>query len=125
MRVLCIDAHTSIPTPAELIERAALILHVRAHGYCTESGDGCRQLPGSLAANPVRPPDGPASYSSVGITADGLVTFDVLARLKGQNLPPNFTIPGKLVETDDFNDRPAPYTCVRRGGRSGNCFAYG
>jgi hypothetical protein len=116
---------TSIPTPAELTERAALILHVRARGYCTDSGDACRQLRGSPAANPAQRSDGPGSYSSVGIAADGLIAFEVLARLKGQNVPPAFTIPGKLVERDDFNDHAPPYTFVRRGGRSGNCFAYG
>ncbi|HXG55876.1 MAG TPA: hypothetical protein VNJ03_10900 [Vicinamibacterales bacterium] len=51
--------------------------------------------------------------------------FDVIDALKGQGVPKTFTIPGRLVEGDDFNDRPSPYTFVRRGGRSGNCFAYG
>jgi len=32
-------------------------------------------------------------------------------------------LPGYLVDRDDFNDRPAPYTFVRPGGRAGSCFA--
>ena len=31
-------------------------------------------------------------------------------------------LPGILVEQDDFNDHPAPYTFVRPSGRSGGCF---
>jgi hypothetical protein len=32
-------------------------------------------------------------------------------------------LPGYLVQRDDFNDKPAPYTFVRPGGRAGSCFA--
>lgn len=118
---------TSMLTPVELTQKAALILHVRARGYCTGPREECRQLPQSLAAvNPNAPAmAAPASYSSVGISPAGQITFEVIDVLKGQGLPKTFTIPGKLVEEDDFNDRTPPYTFVRQGGRSGNCFAYG
>jgi hypothetical protein len=33
------------------------------------------------------------------------------------------TLPGYLVDRDDFNDQRPPYTFVRPGGRAGSCFA--
>lgn len=115
----------SAPTPGQLVDRAALIVHLKARGYCTGSTQDCGQLPNSVVATggaQGAPP--PVSFSSVGTAADGLIDFEVLRVLKGPTLPAIIRIPGKLTGRDDFNDRPVPYTFVRRGGRSGNCFAY-
>ena len=59
------------------------------------------------------------------LAADGMIDFEVLRVLKGPDLPMIIRVPGKLTDPDDFNDQRPPYTFVRRGGRSGNCFAYG
>lgn len=116
---------SSAPTPAQLVDRAALIVHVKAAGYCTGSTQDCGQLPNSVVAEiDAEGAHPPVSFSSVGAAADGLIDFEVLRVLKGPTLPAIIRIPGKLTGRDDFNDRPVPYTFVRRGGRSGNCFAY-
>lgn len=63
--------------------------------------------------------------SSMGLAAEGLIDFQVVRVLKGPDLPAVIRVPGKLTDRDDFNDRRPPYTFVRRGGRRGNCYAYG
>ena len=120
-----IDISTA-PTPAQLVERAGLILHVRAKGYCQAAEPKCSELPNSIltGAAAVGAP-GPASWSSVGLGAKGLVEFEVVAILKGPKLTDSVNVPGTLVERDDFNDVSVPYTFVRPGGRGGNCFAFG
>jgi hypothetical protein len=117
---------TTAPTPTQLVERAALILHVRAKGYCREAEATCTELPNSFitGAGSTGAP-GPASWSSVGLGPKGLVEFEVVAVLKGPKPTESVKVPGTLVERDDFNDVTVPYTFVRPGGRGGNCFAFG
>lgn len=113
------------PTPAELVDRAALIVHVRAIGYCTGSTQACSQLPHSVVSE-VHPEGAPrpASRTTFGPVADGLIAFAVLRVMKGPSLPTVIRIPGKMTDQDDFNDEPVPYSFVRRAGRHGSCFAY-
>jgi hypothetical protein len=124
--VPCIIDVSTAPTPTQLVERAELILHVRATAYCQGADPKCAELPNSIltAAGSVGAP-GPASWSSVGLGAKGLVEFEVVAVLKGPKLTESVKVPGTLVERDDFNDVSVPYTFVRPGGRGGNCFAFG
>jgi hypothetical protein len=53
---------------------------------------------------------------------DSRVRFKLIEIIHGQRIS-NLTLPGYVVQADDFNDQPAPYTFVRPGGRSGSCFA--
>jgi hypothetical protein len=53
---------------------------------------------------------------------DSRVRFTVIETVKGQAIQ-ELVLPGYLVSTDDFNDKPAPYLFVRPGGRAGSCFA--
>jgi len=53
---------------------------------------------------------------------DSKVRFKVLESLRGE-VASDVILPGYLSDTDDFNDQPAPYAFVRRGGRAGSCFA--
>jgi hypothetical protein len=50
------------------------------------------------------------------------IRFKVLETIRGA-VGPAVILPGQLVDQDDFNDQPAPYTFVRKNGRKGNCFA--
>jgi hypothetical protein len=109
-------------TPAELVDSAAIVVHVKARGYCKP--EECSQLPTTAAPEPkAPPPSGPASMSLTGPLADGLIAFDVIDVLKGSPLAVVFAVPGKVVEQDDFNDRTVPYNFVRREGRAGSCYA--
>jgi len=49
------------------------------------------------------------------------IRFRVLEPIRG-TVGPEVILPGVLVDTDDFNDRPVPYTLVRKSG-GGSCFA--
>lgn len=51
------------------------------------------------------------------------IEFKIEQALKGENVPSSLIFKGILTDKDDFNDRPAPYNFVRRGGRSGSCYA--
>jgi len=68
-------------------------------------------------ANPPRDP----GIQTTGVP-DSRVRFKVSETIRGQSVQ-DLVLPGYLVSTDDFNDRPAPYTFVRPGGRAGSCFA--
>jgi hypothetical protein len=54
-----------------------------------------------------------------------LIEFELIEVIKGAEVPQVVRVPGSLVSSDDFNEQPVPYTFVRRGGRAGNCFAFG
>jgi hypothetical protein len=43
--------------------------------------------------------------------------------IRGEGLPEEFTLPGRLVARDDFNDHAPPYKKVRPAGRLGSCSA--
>jgi hypothetical protein len=53
---------------------------------------------------------------------DSKVRFKVIEIVRGRDLS-DLVLPGYLVDDDDFNDQPSPYTFVRPGGRGGSCFA--
>jgi hypothetical protein len=68
---------------------------------------------------------GPEAYSPL-TERPGPVTgvsFAVTERLRGTGIADRFVLPGMLVENDDFNPGPVPYTIVRRAGQRGDCFA--
>ena len=67
-----------------------------------------------------RPPSDP-SIMTTGVP-DSRVRFTVIETVKGHAIQ-ELVLPGYLVSTDDFNDKPAPYSFVRPGGRAGSCFA--
>ncbi len=50
------------------------------------------------------------------------IRFKVLETIRGA-VGSEAILPGILVDKDDFNDQPSPYTFVRPNGRKGNCFA--
>jgi hypothetical protein len=128
----------SILTPQELVEQAAAIIHVKVRGMCDEVGGPCSQLavPGAARGTakpyapgwpPVAVPSAPNLYET-GFPPRGagykLLALDVVEVLKGPPVDGRFAIRGMLVDRADYNDREPPYDFVRRGGRSGNCFAY-
>jgi hypothetical protein len=51
------------------------------------------------------------------------VSFVVTERLRGTGIADTLVLSGILVENDDFNSGPVPYTTVRRAGQRGDCFA--
>jgi hypothetical protein len=122
----CLIEAGSKLAPERLVERAAVIVHARARRYCRGAAEECRLLPRDLGAGAGAEGAGPpVSWSSVGLAPDGVIEFDVIRVLKGPALPAVVRIPGKLTQQADFNEQTAPYTSVRRGGRSGNCYAFG
>ena len=79
-----------------IVDSAAVIVLVRAIGY-EESQRG---------------------------TSDGLmVRFEVIERLRGDDSGSRISVPGRLVENDDYNHGSVPYTNVRPAGNRGSCFA--
>jgi len=52
------------------------------------------------------------------------VRFQPVEVLKGAPVGFDLTFEGVLTDRDDRNDLPVPYTMVRPGGRSGNCYAF-
>ena len=54
---------------------------------------------------------------------ESTIEFKVEETIWGAEVPSTIVLHGYLTETDDFNDVPLPYRFVRRGGRSGSCFA--
>ena len=89
-------------SPASLVERAALIVHVRAEA----------ELPTSVLTD-----------NQAGLNRS--VRFTVLRTVKGSTSLTEMVFNGRLEDRDDFNDHQVPYSFVRRGGRGGNCFALG
>ena len=85
--------------PGELVRRADVIVRVRAVDQVT-----------SPASSPLERP-----FTTV--------RFLILEQLKGDAPLFDLAVRGSLVEYADFNDRPVPYWFVRRGGRSGSCYA--
>lgn len=56
---------------------------------------------------------------------ESTVRFRVEEVLWGPGFPAELVVNGVVEDRDDFNDVPLPYRFVRRGGRSGNCYAFG
>ena len=65
------------------------------------------------------PPASPLRTTGV---PDSTVRFKVIETIRGPQMA-DLTLPGYIVNKDDFNDHKPPYTFVRPGGRSGSCFA--
>jgi hypothetical protein len=85
----------------ELIQQADSVLRAKAVAYA-------------------KPPSDPNLWTT-GVP-DSNVRFEKLEVIRGTD-PSELVLPGYLVQRDDFNDQPAPYTFVRPGGRAGSCFA--
>ena len=92
---------TSIMSNVEMVKAADMIVRARAVEY----------------AHPSSSP----FIATTGVP-DSTVRFKVMETLSGQNIQ-EVVLPGYLVSLDDFNDKPAPYTFVRPGGRAGSCYA--
>jgi hypothetical protein len=92
----------ALPTPQDLVNRAEVIVRVRADGLAAEPG---RQ--GILASNQTQ------------------VRFTVLTVLKGFFPSVTLQFNGHLDQRDDRNDAAVPYHFIRPGGRGGSCFAMG
>ena len=58
-----------------------------------------------------------------GLLPNSTIRFKVAEVIKGQLTTDHLILPGVLVDKDDFNDHPSPYTFVRPEGRHGNCYA--
>jgi hypothetical protein len=56
-------------------------------------------------------------------TPDSIVHFRIEEVVKGRKSPTDIDLLVYLSTRDDFNELPVPYKFVRRGGRSGSCFA--
>lgn len=67
------------------------------------------------------PPNNAPSWD--GFTPNSKIRFRIVETLRGKHPVDYLVLPGILVQTDDFNDRPSPYDFVRPQGRHGNCFA--
>src|SRR5438105_3985913 len=64
--------------------------------------------------------------SSVGRTSgspESTVRFRIEEVVKGRPAFADLDLPAYLGGLDDFNELPVPYHFVRRGGRTGSCFA--
>lgn len=72
------------------------------------------------AVDYAKAPRGPG-ISTTGLP-DSEIRFKVMETVRGQQVN-NLLLHGYLVSSDDFNDKPSPYSFVRPGGRSGSCFA--
>jgi hypothetical protein len=69
----------------------------------------------------LQPPKNPDIWTT-GVP-DSKITFKIEEILKGDSLKGSIILNGYLSNKDDFNDQAVPYSFVRRGGRSGSCFA--
>jgi len=85
----------------DLLREASVIIRVRAESY--------------LAPNP-------ANVYQDGVPKD-FVRFTVLEDLRRSARRDQLVLPGFLINADDFNDQPVPYTFARPNGRERNCFA--
>jgi cyclase len=90
-----------IPTPAQLVRGADIILHVIADRYV------------------VPPPEGWVTSGE----APSIIQFQVVEVIKGDYGADILELHGYLSGRDDFNDGPVPYTFVRDNGRAGSCYA--
>jgi hypothetical protein len=74
----------------------------------------------AFAVEYASPPSNPQIWTT-GVP-DSKIRFKVIESISGPAVS-DVALPGYLVDRDDFNDKPSPYTFVRPGGRSGSCFA--
>ena len=88
--------------PEDMVEQADIIVRATAISYVT-------------------PPSDPRTLTSGEL--DSVVRFRIEEILKGPTLRGDLELHGYLSDKDDFNELDVPYRFVRRGGRSGSCFA--
>ena len=88
------------PNPV-LIGNADAIVRVEVLGYTT--------------------PPANTGFRDTGVP-DSTVRFKVIEVLRGLDIS-DLVLPGYVVQKDDFNDLPSPYTFVRPGGRGGSYYA--
>ena len=94
---------TALPiSNVDMVREADVIVRVEAEKY-------------------VLAPKNPDTWT--GIEPDSKISFKVLEVVRGKMQADYLILPGILVQTDDFNDQPPPYSSVRSEGRRGNCFA--
>jgi hypothetical protein len=74
----------------------------------------------AIAVDYTQPPVG--SIRTTG-EPESVVHFRIEEIMKGRHAPTDLDLRGYLGSSDDFNELPVPYHFVRRGGRSGSCFA--
>ena len=91
----------SIPTPAQLVREAEVILHVIADRYVV---------------------DPPKDVRTTG-EAPSIIQFQVVEVVKGDFDSGTIDLHGYLSPYDDYNDGTIPYQFVRASGRSGSCQA--
>lgn len=89
-----------LPTPAQLVDDATVIVIARARGVSREPRHS-GSLPGSSTQ----------------------VEFDVVEILKGTLTQASLRFDGTLLGDDDPLDRSTSYDFVQPGGRGGECFA--
>ena len=88
----------SVERIGEFVDKATVIVRVRA------------------AANY---PLSPAQVDS--IKWKSAVRFEVLQSIRDSIPGGQLVLPGRLVDTDEFNSRPVPYQMVRGSGQRGDC----
>jgi hypothetical protein len=66
----------------------------------------------------------PPSPFDVDAFVNGTVELRVDETIKGESGALALRLTGRLVDTDDFNRGPAPYTAARPGAQTGACFSY-
>jgi hypothetical protein len=98
--------------------------------------NGADAIVRAIAVDYVSPPVKPQTPRPAGSTAEIYpakaaalprvtfpgIRFKVIETIRGIETP-ELILPGNLVEEDDFNDKPAPYSVVRPDGRGGSCYA--
>lgn len=93
---------------AEMVAEADAIVLANAEGYA----------PGPRTSRSSSPlPDSNVRFRIIEVIRAKLPMISALAE-NGY-----LVLPGTLIDQDDFNDHPAPYTFVRPEGRRGNCYA--
>ena len=95
--------HYRIERIREFVDSASVIVRAVAIGI-DSAGD-----------RPATPPD-VRSF-------EYLIRFRVVETLRGAVLDGRLVLPGILVDRDDFNPNPVPYTIVRLSGQRGDCAA--
>ncbi|HEX7706457.1 MAG TPA: hypothetical protein VF701_08375 [Thermoanaerobaculia bacterium] len=94
-------SRTTPVDPAEMVRFADLIVVARAVDYDRAPSDH--------------------RITTTGVP-DSVVRFEIDEWVKGKG-PTSLSLHGYLSAADDFNEITVPYTFVRKGGRSGSCFA--
>jgi hypothetical protein len=87
----------------DMVREANVIVRARAENYAV-------------------PPKTQTTQTGFDVNSDSRIRFRALEVIRGKTVA-DVVLPGTLVDIDDFNDQPSPYTFVRPNGRRGSCFA--